>query len=676
MISIVVPVYNAEKYIETTIEMVKKQTYEDWELILVNDCSKDRSADVIRVCMAGMEDKIRLVDKAQNEGAAKARNTGIDHAKGRYIAFLDADDIWDKRKLETQMAFMNKHDAAFVFSAYEFGDEDGNPTGKAVRVPKTLTYRKALSRTVIFTSTVLLDTERIDKELIYMPSIGSEDTATWWNILKSGVTAYGLNEPLAIYRRPESSLSSDKKKAVERIWNLYRTVAGMKAIQAIFYMFSWAVRATLRRVVDDTIRAHAEAIKRLAVVEIAMMGLLLQTVLFAHMWFEKFYPLINSYRFSQEGIDFGAGLKLYFKGHLLVIVIYFVILYFITRVSGGMRTGYLKAGNIFTSQSVALVFTNIIMYFQMSLMRNWLLPVEDLLVLIASQIVFAGILAVVSDWIYRKVFPPIETLVIQGKESMGVVLRAFETREDRFKIMRVINTDNIEEVKAECMRWYGAVIMGSMDEDVRKELVEFCYSHYIRVYFLPATSDILINSAETVDLFDIPILEVREYAVSWENRMVKRIMDVLVALGFLVVISPVLLALSIWAKAAYGKAFVSEECVGKNKKVFTCHRLNIIKYKGRKIADLPMLWDVLRGKMSIIGPAPFTVEETKEKSAIDIHYNYRTRVLPGVTGLAQIQGKKTTRPEDSLKLDLLYIQQYSLLMDMRLFMLALVRWKK
>lgn len=674
MISIVVPVYNAEKYIQTTIEMVKKQTYEDWELILVNDCSKDRSVDVIKSCMSGMEEKIRLVDKLQNEGAAKARNTGIEQARGRYIAFLDADDIWDKRKLEVQMAFMKKHDAAFVFSAYEFGDENGIPTGKAVRVPKTLTYKKALSRTVIFTSTVLLDTEKIDKKLIYMPDIGSEDTATWWQILKSGITAYGLNEPLAIYRRPTSSLSSDKGKAIKRIWNLYKMVAGMNSFISFFYMLSWAIRATTRRVVDDTIRAHAEAIKRFAVIEIAVIGLLLQTGLFAYMWFTRFYPLISSFRFSQEGIEFGAGLKLYFRGHLLVIVIYLVILFFITRVSGGMRTGYLKAGNIFTSQSVALVFTNIIMYFQMSLMRNWLLPVNYMLVLTVGQIVFAGTWACISDWIYKKVFPPVETLVIQGKESLGIVMRAFETREDRFKIMRVIKVeDNIDEVKDECLRWYGAVIMGTMEETIRKELVEFCYSHHIRVYFLPDISDILIKSAESMDLFDIPILEIKEYSISWENRLIKRVIDLILACSLLLITSPVLLIVSLWTKVTYGKAFVIEECVGKGQKKFICHRLNLPNYEDGWISSLPMLWDVLQGKMSIVGPAPYTVEQMEELCRLDKRYRYRLRVLPGITGIAQLYGEKNTRQEDLLKLDIMYVQQYSILMDMRLFMLSMTR---
>ena len=226
MISIVVPVYNAAKYIEETIESVINQTYKDWELLLVDDCSKDDSAEVIQEVIRSFEQdekykgRIRFIKKEHNEGAAKARNTGIMEAQGRYIAFLDADDIWYPEKLQNELDFMQLHEAAFVYSSYKFGDEDAVPTGKVARVPKHLTYKEALSRTIIFTSTVLLDTKKIDRELILMPDIPSEDTATWWRILQTGITAYGLDEALVIYRRPASSLSSNKGKAVKRIWQL------------------------------------------------------------------------------------------------------------------------------------------------------------------------------------------------------------------------------------------------------------------------------------------------------------------------------------------------------------------------------------------------------------------------------------------------------------------------
>jgi len=247
-ISIVVPVYNAEKYIEKTVEMVRRQTFTDWELILVEDCSKDNSAHVLRTLERELQDsRIRVIYKMQNEGAANARNTGVDAACGRYLAFLDADDIWIENKLAAELDFMQKKGAAFVFTAYEFGDENAVGTGKIVKVPGTLTYKKALSRTVIFTSTTLFDLSVIGKELVKMPNVPSEDSATWWKILRAGYTAYGYPEVTTIYRRPPKSLSSNKAKAIYRIWYLYRKVEKLPLVTSVFCFMGWAFRTTLRR---------------------------------------------------------------------------------------------------------------------------------------------------------------------------------------------------------------------------------------------------------------------------------------------------------------------------------------------------------------------------------------------------------------------------------------------
>lgn len=265
-VSIIVPVYKAEAYISQTIEMIRKQTYKNWEVIFVDDNSPDGSAEAIQNAMREEEtaelsegrtedgdlllrtEHICLIRKARNEGAARARNTGIGQAAGKYIAFLDADDVWSRDKLEKEVAFIKEKRAAFAFTAYEFGDEDANGLGKVVAVPDRLTYRKALSRTVIFTSTVMFDMGRISKELIMMPEVESEDTAAWWKILRAGYEAYGLNESLVIYRRPKKSLSSNKFKAMKRIWNLYRKEEGLTVPVSIFYFCFWALRATLRRI--------------------------------------------------------------------------------------------------------------------------------------------------------------------------------------------------------------------------------------------------------------------------------------------------------------------------------------------------------------------------------------------------------------------------------------------
>ncbi len=247
MVSIVVPVYNAERFLPETIGLVQKQTYRDWELILVDDCSSDNGAAIVRQ-YAKDDTRIRLIQQEVNAGAARSRNLGISQANGRYLCFLDADDIWTSQKLEKELAYMKEKKAAFVFTGYEFADAKGEGLGKIVHVPETISYEQALKNTTIFTSTVMIDRDKIADTDIYMPQIASEDTATWWHILKKYQIGYGLDENLVRYRRTEGTLSSNKLVAIQRIWGLYRRQEKLSWCKSIYCMFFWAFRAVLRRV--------------------------------------------------------------------------------------------------------------------------------------------------------------------------------------------------------------------------------------------------------------------------------------------------------------------------------------------------------------------------------------------------------------------------------------------
>ena len=249
LVSIIVPVYNAEKYILETISSVQAQTYGSWELILVEDQSSDDSRAVVERFLAETPDeRVRLLVQPQNGGAARARNAGMKAAEGRYIAFLDADDRWAPKKPEHQLNYMNETGAAFCFTGYEFADENCVGLGKIVTVPPTLNYKQALKNTTIFTSTVIFDTDKISKDTLEMPIIKSEDTALWWKVLRQGVTAYGLNENLVKYRRAGKSLSSNKLEALRRIWNLYRKAEGMSIPSSMVHFCFWAFHAVKRRV--------------------------------------------------------------------------------------------------------------------------------------------------------------------------------------------------------------------------------------------------------------------------------------------------------------------------------------------------------------------------------------------------------------------------------------------
>ena len=247
LISVIMGVYNTPyEYLEKSINSVLNQTVNNWELLLVNDCSTDKSEEVINKYLG--DSRIKLINNEVNSRAAVSRNNGIKQAVGRYICFLDADDKWDKEKLEKQIKFMKEKNCAFSFTSYEFADKDCIPNGKKVIVPEKINYKEALKNTTIWTSTVMFDMDKLSKEDIYMPNVKSEDTACWWKILKKIDYAYGLEDVLSFYRRTEGTLSSNKFEAIKRIWNLYRNVENLNIFVSFYCFCFYAFRAVLRRV--------------------------------------------------------------------------------------------------------------------------------------------------------------------------------------------------------------------------------------------------------------------------------------------------------------------------------------------------------------------------------------------------------------------------------------------
>ena len=243
LVSIIVPVYNAGKFIEKTIENINQQTYQNWELILVNDKSIDNSVEIINKYLSP---KIKLINLEKNMGPANARNRGINDAKGNYICFLDADDLWENTKLEKQVKFMKEKQCEFSFTGYQFMSSDGEKKGKKVYIPAELTYKQALKNTTIFISTVMFDMSNITKDEIKISDMKIEDTATWWRILRNGYVAYGLNEILTFYRRSENTRSSNKVKAIKGAWEIYRKQEKFNILKSLYY-FNWYLFNAVKR---------------------------------------------------------------------------------------------------------------------------------------------------------------------------------------------------------------------------------------------------------------------------------------------------------------------------------------------------------------------------------------------------------------------------------------------
>ncbi|ALZ87344.1 glycosyl transferase [Aerococcus urinaeequi] len=246
LISIVTPVYNAERFIAETIKSVQAQEYTNWELLLVNDQSTDNSQFIIEE-FAIEDNRIKVINLAENSGAAVARNTGIAASKGQYIAFVDSDDAWDSDKLIRQIAFMQKGGIAFSYTDFRLVDEQGNVLKEKANVPVSLDYTGLLKNTAIACSTVMIDREQIGD--FRMPLVRKgQDTATWLQIMReTGIKAYGINLPLNSYRQVAGSISSDRIGALKRTWNTYYNLEKLPLPKASYYFASYVMNAILRR---------------------------------------------------------------------------------------------------------------------------------------------------------------------------------------------------------------------------------------------------------------------------------------------------------------------------------------------------------------------------------------------------------------------------------------------
>ena len=241
VVSIVTPTYNSAKYIIASIESVKAQTFKDWELIIVDDCSSDKTVSLIETEMNN-DNRIILMKNQTNLGAAKSRNLAIEKARGQYIAFLDSDDLWVSSKLVKQLEFMEKNNAAFSFTSYEFINEKGESMNRNVNVPQKMNYNDLLKNTIIGCLTVMIDVTKVGK--IKMPDIRTrQDTAMWLKILKTGTIAYGLNEPLAKYRKVNDSLSSNKFKMIYKTWRMYRDVEKLTLFKTTYVFIYYIINA-------------------------------------------------------------------------------------------------------------------------------------------------------------------------------------------------------------------------------------------------------------------------------------------------------------------------------------------------------------------------------------------------------------------------------------------------
>ncbi|WP_026650843.1 sugar transferase [Butyrivibrio proteoclasticus] len=442
---------------------------------------------------------------------------------------------------------------------------------------------------------------------------------------------------------------------------------------------------------------HVESVKRILVLILGFLGLCMQTAVYAWFWFNTYYPIVSAQRTSVDGYNLGNGLKLYFRGHLLILGIYFILLLFFSNTYGGLKIGYLKPMDVFFSQIFALFMVNFISYFQIALLRNWLVDAVPMLEIFVIQLLISFLWAYVTNAIYMAIFPPRELLLISGVYSVDDITRKFNSRKDKYHIAKYINiSEGIDKVYQECLGEYDGVIIWDVPSQYRNGIVKYCYARNIRIYVMPKITDVLLKGSQELHLFDTPVLLLREYSIKVEQRFIKRLIDIVLSLILIVLSSPVMLITAILIKL-YDKGPVLYKQIRctQNQREFKIMKFRSMRQDAEKdgvarlaskndsritpigkfiracrIDELPQLFNILVGDMSFIGPRPERPEIIKQYLEEMPEFAFRMKVKAGLAGYAQVYGKYNTTPYDKLKLDLTYIENYSVWLDLKLMLLT------
>ena len=430
-------------------------------------------------------------------------------------------------------------------------------------------------------------------------------------------------------------------------------------------------------------------------------------------------------------------------GHWLMVAVYGLLLAIFNIIYGGWRVGYMRTRNMIYSQTLAGLCANFMIYLQITLLTKHFLNVGPLLAMTAIQFVVICIWSTISTRLYRILYPPRRVLLIYGEHPVASLMGKMNTRNDRFVVGEAVHisvdadwnsvgqedtagvegldgldncrTDDtgssvtgrdgadstvagraqaeLEEIKEKIDQYEGVVIC-DIPSHIRNLLLKYCYGKSVRTYTTPKISDILLRSAEKLHLFDTPLLLSRNVGLTFDQRFVKRLMDIVLSLAALVILSPVFIVTAIAIKAYDGgPVFFRQDRCTKDGKVFSiCKFRSMIVdaekeghsipatdkdpritpvgriIRATRIDELPQILNILKGDMSIVGPRPERVEHVELYTKEIPEFPYRMKVKGGLTGYAQVYGKYNTTAYDKLKLDLMYIQNYSVMLDIEIIL--------
>ncbi|MCR5591863.1 MAG: sugar transferase [Lachnospiraceae bacterium] len=392
----------------------------------------------------------------------------------------------------------------------------------------------------------------------------------------------------------------------------------------------------------------------------------------------------------------GIPKAFYFWGHVFIAAVYLLILVVSSFMYGGLKIGSFRMIELTLSQGFATLITNVIFYGIICLLSYRFPTAVPLIIGMIVQCFLIGLWIIGATMGYRALFPPIDVLLLYGGSSQEIILEKFRTRRHQFAVTKSMSVSgDIDEICREVSE-HEAVMLWDIPNDIRNTVFKCCYENDVEIYVSPKIMDIVLKGSQNLHLFDTPLLYTKSDPVEAEQQMIKRIFDVILSIVMIVITSPIMLVTAIAVKACDGgSVFYRQERCTKGNRVFRIikfrsmiehaeedgkarlaskndYRITPVGHVIRKfrIDELPQLFNVLAGDMSFVGPRPERPEIIEQYTKMMPEFSYRTKVIAGITGYAQVYGKYNTRPYDKLKLDLFYIENFSVWLDLRLIILT------
>lgn len=414
-----------------------------------------------------------------------------------------------------------------------------------------------------------------------------------------------------------------------------------------------------------------------------VISLAVEAAVFAWLWYIVYIPMLD-----EEN-------RLWRRGNWAVIGLYVLFVFFFTKVFGGYRIGYMRLSDIVLSQTLAVILSTGVTYLEICLVANDYLPAQPLILMALMDICFLVQWVILVRNAYRRLYPPRQMLVIYGNYAPDELIAKINTRKDKYNICASVSYRVGYEKLYPMILHYNAVVLCDLPAEARNQIMKFCYQESVRTYVTPKISDILFRGADDIHLFDTPLLLSRNQGLSIVELFVKRVADIVLALIGIVIAFPFMLMISIGIKLYdRGPILYKQKRLTRDGRIFMIYKFRSMSVdsekEGARLAakkddrvtpvgwliraihfdELPQLFNILKGDMSMVGPRPERPEIAEKYTKEIPEFVLRLKVKAGLTGYAQVYGKYNTTPYDKLKLDLTYIESYSLWMDIKILFLT------